>query len=111
MKKLLNESMPITQNRGFIICISDIPADFIASNSKFSPRLPIVIIVARRIANGIPIGIIFIVAYIMSSIMTLGSRPLPTNSSIYRHTKFIIRIKMMIRKVSTSGPRKDFRTS
>ena len=28
-----NEIIPITQNSGFIICISDMPADFIASNS------------------------------------------------------------------------------
>ena len=64
-----------------------------------------VMIVASMMASGRPIGIMFAVAYMMSSMMTHGSSPLPTNSSMYFHTKFIIRTKITMKKVIIIGPR------
>lgn len=94
-----------TAMSGFMICMMDIPADFIASNSKFSPKLPIVMIAAKSITIGRPSGIMFVVAYAISSIMTPASRPFPVNSSMYRHTKFIIKTNMTMKNVTIRGPK------
>ena len=55
-------------------------------------------------ARGRPKGIMFAVAQTTSSAMVKNSRPLPVSSSIYRHTKFIIRMKSTMKNVAASGP-------
>ena len=56
-------------------------------------------------ASGRPSGIMLAVAQAMSSIMTLTSRPFPTRSSIYLHTKFIISTNCTMKNVMSNGPR------
>ena len=50
--KAIPQIKRVTINKGRIKRSREIPADLIAINSKFSPRLPKVIIDERRIANG-----------------------------------------------------------
>jgi hypothetical protein len=55
-KKAKTERKETTTIRGRIILKREIPADFIATSSYFSPKLPIVIMDASKIARGRAIG-------------------------------------------------------
>lgn len=97
-----------TAIRGVSTRTSEIPAAFIASNSLFSPKPPIVIIEASRVARGRARGIKVAAPHPINSRITPKLNPFPTSSSIYSHKKCIIRIKITMRNVSINGPRNDW---
>ena len=79
--------------------ISDMPADFIAVSSKFSPKLPKVINEANRMANGKAMGTNVKMAYKKNSAKTDHDTPLPTSSEMCFQRNCINKIKIQIRKV------------
>ncbi|OQC44775.1 MAG: hypothetical protein BWX59_01693 [Bacteroidetes bacterium ADurb.Bin028] len=95
----------VTNISGTIILGSDIPADFMARSSLFSPRFPKVISEASSVANGRAIGTRPAEAYISNSTITSHSSPLPTKSSMYFHRNCIRSMNMAMKKVITNGPR------
>ena len=97
----------VTKTNGIIIRGREIPADFIASNSLFSPKFPSVISDARSVAKGSAMGTSPAEAYTSNSTITFHSSPLPTKSSIYFQRNCIKRMNMAMKKVITSGPRYD----
>lgn len=87
----------------------EIPADFMATNSKVSPRFPNVIIDDNNIANGRAKGISVAETYIINFKMIIKSKPLPTKSSIYNQKNCITNTNNDIKKVAKKGPIKDLR--
>ncbi|KAF5028134.1 hypothetical protein DSECCO2_662250 [anaerobic digester metagenome] len=71
-----------TTTSGVRILLSEIPAAFIASSSLFSPKLPIVIIEANRVARGSASGIRVAAPHPINSRITAKLSPFPTSSSI-----------------------------
>lgn len=96
---------------GRINLSKEIPADFMATNSKLSPRFPKVIIDEMRIAIGIARVSSVALAYHTNVMMVKKSNPLPTKSSIYFHSVCIINTKSAIKKVTINGPMKDLSIS
>ncbi len=88
---------------------SEMPADFMASSSLFSPRLPIVMMAAKRVASGRAMGMFMAAAYPNNSRITPNSSPLPTRSSMYLQRKFIRKMNATMKNVRTIGPMYDFR--
>ena len=85
--------------------INEIPADFIASNSNRSPRLPKVISEANKTAKGSAIGTRLRAAYINISANTAMSMPFPTISSIYFQRNCINTINSQMPKVMKNNGR------
>ncbi len=78
-------AMEITKDKmmsGRMMRRRGIPAAFMASNSLNSPILPMVIIEAKRVANGSAKGMTVQVPQNRNSKMTLKPSPFPTNSSM-----------------------------
>ena len=88
-----------------MIRIKDTPADFIASNSKRSPRFPNVINEASRIASGKAMGTRNSAAYINISANMGMPKPLPTISSIYLHRNCINTINRQMPNVMKNNGR------
>jgi hypothetical protein len=106
--------MEITRVRytiGLMIRGREIPADFMASNSLFSPIPPIVINEAKRVDKGRAMGTNPAEAYSRSSAITSALKPFPTRSSMYFHRNCISRINMTMKKVRSKGPRYVFKTN
>ena len=99
---LTNSSVTI---KGRMICINDTPADFMASNSRRSPKFPKVINEANRIAKGSAIGTRNKAAYINISANTGIPRPFPTISSMYRQRNCINTINRQIPNVIRNNGR------
>ena len=87
------------------------PADFIATSSKLSPRFPKVMIDEIRIAMGIVKVSKEALAYHKNCPIVKKSRSLPTRSSIYFHKLCIISTKKVIKNVTINGPIKERRMS
>lgn len=86
----------------------EIPADFIATSSKLSPRFPNVINDDSRTANGNANGTSAAVWYQVNSRMMPVLNPLPTKSSIHNQKNCMINTKRVIKNVATNGPMKAF---
>jgi len=86
-------------NRG-----KEMPADFIATSSKLSPRFPNVINDESKTANGNASGTRAAVWYQVNSRMMPVLNPLPTKSSIHNQKNCMIKTKRVIKKVATNGP-------
>ena len=89
----------------------EIPADFMATNSKLSPRFPKVIIEEIRMAIGIAKARREAPAYQINCPMVTISKPLPTKSSIYFQSICIINTNTAMKKVIMKGPIKVLRIS
>ena len=74
---------------GAIALMREIPADFMASNSRFSPKFPNIINDASKIDNGNAMGINWRAAYKNISPSTFNPNPLPIISSTYFHKNCI----------------------
>ena len=96
--------MSTTRVMGIMTRLMEMPPAFIATSSYFSPKLPMVIMEAKRTAMGSAMGTKVAAAYINNSAITLNSSPLPTRSSTYFHTNCISSTKTAMAKVSTNGP-------
>ena len=96
---------------GIITLRKEMPPALMAMSSYFSPKLPIVMMEAKRTAMGNAIGTNVAEAYKSSWAMTLNSNPLPTKSSIYFQTNCISSTNTAMANVSRSGPKKDFNIS
>ena len=96
---------------GIMTRLTETPPAFIATSSYFSPKLPMVIMEAKRTAIGSAMGTNVAEAYMRSSAMTENSRPLPTKSSTYFQTNCMRSTSTERVKVSTSGPMKDLSMS
>jgi hypothetical protein len=97
--------------RGLIKRSSEMPEDFIATNSKLSPRLPKVMIEEISMAIGIANIRSDALAYHKNCPIVSRSRSLPTRSSMYFHRLCIINTNNAIKKVTTKGPINDLRIS
>ena len=95
-------------SKGRIKRNSGMPAAFIATSSKLSPRLPNVIMEEKRRERGSAIGTQISVTSPTSFKMVKRSRPFPTRSSIYNQKNWSIRTKEVIKKVAINGPTKAF---
>ena len=82
----------------------EIPDDFIATSSKFSPILPNVIIEDRRTLSGSARGTSVVDIYISNCISIHMLRPLPIISSMYSQKNCIINTKRATKKVTMKGP-------
>ena len=111
MRNAMMEMQKDTTNKGLINRNNEIPADFMATNSKLSPRLPKVMMEEIKIASGNANGIAVAVTYAVSSKMLVSSNPLPTKSSIYFQKNCITNTKRVMKKVAMKGPTKDFKIS
>jgi len=100
-----------TQINGRMNRSKEIPEDFIATNSKLSPRLPKVMMEEIKIAIGIASVNKDALAYHIKVMIVTKSNPLPTRSSMYFHSVCIINTKNAIKKVAMKGPMKDFSIS
>ena len=100
-----------TTSNGLMKRSKEMPADFIATNSKLSPRLPNVMIEDIKIDNGNANGIAVAVTYAVSLRMFEKSNPLPTKSSMYFQKNCITRINRVMKKVAMNGPMKDLSIS
>ena len=110
-KNVIMQSNTVTHTNGRINLSNDMPADFIATSSKLSPRLPKVMIDEMRIAIGIARVESVALAYHTNFMIVINGNPLPTRSSMYFHNVCIINTKNAIKNVTINGPRKDFRIS
>ena len=89
------------------LILKEIPADFIATNSDFSPNAPKVITEAKSMEIGRARGTNRIEAKNNSSPISFISSPFPTKSSIHFHKNCIKSRKIAIKKVAINGPKKD----
>ena len=105
------QSSTVNQTNGRINLSREIPADFIATSSKLSPKFPKVMMDEIRMAIGIARDESVALAYHTNLIMVIKGNPLPTRSSMYFHNVCIIKTKNAIKKVMINGPRKDLRIS
>ena len=96
----------VTINKGCIKRNSGIPADFIATSSKLSPRLPKVIILESSRASGNARGTLNAATKPVSFARVKKSRPLPTRSSIYNQKNCITKTNNVMRNVARNGPMK-----
>ena len=94
----------VTIINGLIKRKSGIPADFMATISKVSPRLPNVIMDDSSKAKGKAIGIKVAATYKINFSMIIASNPLPTKSSMYSQKNCMMSTKMEIKKVAKNGP-------
>ena len=94
----------MTTINGLIILNREIPADFRASNSFFSPKLPNAIMEASSTDNGRARGTQLADAYKRSSKMIFDSSPLPIKSSTYSHRNCMSSMSIQIIKLSRNGP-------
>ena len=93
--------------RGAMIRCREMPADFRAISSEFSPRFPKVMMLASRIARGRAIGTRLADTYISSSVITVNDNPLPASSSIHFQRNCMRRMKIVMKKVRINGGMKD----
>ena len=93
---------------GLIIFNSEIPEDFMATNSLCSAKFPKVMSDDNSTASGNAIGTSAALAYPRICMIIPSERPFPTSSSMYRQRKFISNTNTAIRKVAIKGPIKDF---
>ena len=91
---------------GLIKRRNEMPEDFIATSSKFSPMLPNVIIDARRMLNGKASGTRVVDIYTSNWMIVQMFIPLPMSSSIYSQKNCITKTKRDIKKVTINGPTK-----
>ena len=82
-----------------IIRNKDIPADFMAISSKFSPRLPKFMSAAKSMANGNAMGTVCSVVYQKNSASTFHSTPFPISSARCFQVNCIMRIRIQMKKV------------
>ena len=99
------------KNNGRIILYKDIPEDFKAVSSWFSPSLPNAIKDASKIANGKANGTNVGIMYTTISNMIGHSSPFPIRSSIYFHTFCIRSIKSIVKNEPINGLVNAFNTS
>src|SRR5438046_3748787 len=100
-----------TKNRGRINLNKEMPEDLMATNSKFSPSFPNVIIEDNKIAMGNASVTKVALAYTKNFPSVSASNPLPTRSSIYFHKVCIIKTNRVIKNVTMKGPIKALRMS
>ena len=110
-KKVIIHSTTVTHINGRINLSKEMPADFIATSSKLSPRLPNVMMDEIKIAIGMAKDDKVALAYHTNFMMVIKGSPLPTRSSIYFHKVCIISTKNAIKKVTINGPKKDLSIS
>jgi hypothetical protein len=91
---------------GRMIRNRDMPADFIAVNSNFSPKFPNVIKEASSMARGNAIGTNVVMAYRKNSPRTDHAIPLPTSSVTCFHKNCINKMKIQIRNVIKNSVKK-----
>jgi hypothetical protein len=95
-------------NNGCIKRSKAMPADFMATNSKLSPKCPNVIIDESKRASGKARGTIEAAYKPINFEIIEKSSPLPTRSSIYSHKNCITNTNNAIKKVAKNGPVKAF---
>ena len=93
--------------RGAKTLCREIPAAFIASNSLFSPLLPIVMIEAKSVARGSDIGINVADPHPKNSTIIEKLNPFPTSSSMYNHKNCIISTNVTNVNATKKGQKKD----
>ncbi len=103
--------MIATKKRGRINLNKEMPEDFMATSSKFSPSLPKVIIEDSKMAIGNASVTNVALAYTINLVSVKTSRPLPTRSSMYFQRICIISTKRVIKNVTINGPIKALRIS
>jgi len=87
---------------------NEMPADFMATSSKLSPRFPNVINDESKTANGRANGTSAAVWYHVNSRMIPVLNPFPTKSSIHNQKNCMINTKSVIKNVATNGPMNAF---
>jgi hypothetical protein len=95
--------------KGLMNLCKETPADFMAVNSKCSPKLPKVMMEESRIAKGNAIGTNLAEAYKINSAIIVHSNPFPAKSSMYFQRNCINRINSETKNVAITGPKNDFR--
>ena len=93
-----------TYNNGFINLKREIPADFMATISNVSPKLPKVMMLDNNIAIGMANGKPCKTTKPISLMNVVKFKPLPTISSIYNQKNCKVSIKIANRKVAKKGP-------
>src|SRR5574344_133108 len=83
------------------------PAAFMESSSLCSPKLPKVIIEAKRVERGMVYGSVVADPHPRNSRITHILRPFPTRSSMYIHRNCITKINAVTKKVMRNGPKND----
>ena len=98
-KKAKKASPIIKIVSGCMMRNNEMPADFIAVSSNFSPKLPNVIKEANKIDNGNANGTTDATAYTKNSANTCSSTPFPTKSLTCIHTNCISKINTLTTSV------------
>jgi hypothetical protein len=80
------------------------PADFIATSSYVSPRLPKVMSEESKTASGRANGTKAALWYMINSKIIPALNPLPTKSSMYNQKNCNTNTKSVMKKVATKGP-------
>ena len=93
--------------KGFKNLKKEIPADLMATNSKFSPKFPSVMIDESSMANGNASGTAVAEKNTINLMIVPKSNPLPTKSSIYNQKNCITKTKSEIKNVAKKGPMKE----
>ena len=96
-------NIEMTRINGRINCWRDIPEDLMAVSSRFSPRLPKVMIEESKTARGNAKGTRVAEAYSNNSRIISKSNPLPARSSMRFHRNCIISMNKATKKVATRG--------
>jgi hypothetical protein len=94
----------INTSNGLINLRKEIPDDLMATNSKFSPMLPNVIIEASKILRGNANGTSVVDMKISNWRIVQAFTPLPISSSMYNQKNCMTNTKSATKKVTINGP-------
>jgi hypothetical protein len=91
------------KNKGRINRVNGIPAAFMATNSKLSPKLPKVIMDENSNANGSAVVKVLTDTRPINSRMVIKSSPFPTKSSMYNQKNCIVNTNIQMANAAKNG--------
>ena len=103
--KLAPQMRAATKMRGARMRMRGMPADFMLSNSKCSPRLPNEMRLARRTASGIDLGMTVRLLYQKNLASKSIVRPLPMRLFIHIHRNCMTKMNRQMKNVPAKSNR------
>jgi len=110
-KNAIPERKMVKTKTGRIKRINGIPAAFIATSSKLSPKFPKVIIEENNKERGNERVMVLMATSPTNCIIIKKSKPLPTKSSMYNQKNCMVSTKVVMVSAAKKGPIKAFRIS